>query len=253
MRNVILMLLFGVIAFGASAAGSWFLLNQQAEEVEPEAPETLFNPPPLPGDAPSSEAPVAAGDDDLPVAVRPRPMSVEDILQFGLGLNKRETQLNEREAALQQNEERLQLSLADIRGEQQALEAMHTKLQGQVAACETILAEIHQARDDLLAKRQNAEQELQEFTEVRIEVDEQERQNIKRMSEWFQGMEPDKAAGALKELANDGKTDLAVQLLANFEERDAAKILSALDDYALMVELAERFKDLKRPQQKSKR
>jgi len=189
----------------------------------------------------------------LPVAVRPRPMSVEDILQFGLGLNKRETQLNARAASLSQEEERLQLSLADIRGEQQHLEAMHTKLQGQVAACESLLDQIQQARDELSSERQDAEQELQEFSDVRIEVDEQERQNIKRMSVWFQGMEPDKAAGALKELVNDGKTDLAVQLLANFEERDAAKILSALDDYALMVELAERFKDLKRPEKKPRR
>lgn len=247
MRNVILMLLFGAIAFGASAAGSWYLLNKTSKDVELPPAETLLNPPPLPGDTTSTDESSTASDGDLPVAVRPRPMSVEDILQFGLGLNNREKLLDERELSLQENEERLQLSLADIRGEQQNLEAMHTKLEGQVVACQALLTEIHEARDKLLAERKDAEQELKEFAEVRIEVDEQERQNIKRMSEWFQGMEPDKAAGALKELANDGKTDLAVQLLANFEERDAAKILSSLDDYALMVELAERFKDLKRP------
>ncbi|MCA9075331.1 MAG: hypothetical protein KDA93_09880 [Planctomycetaceae bacterium] len=253
MRNALLMIVFGGIAFAASAAGSWFLQTQATEEAEPATAESLFDPPPLPVDESTPNTDSATSDGDLPVAVRPRPMSVEDILQFGLGLNKREKLLNQREESLRQEEQRLQLALADIHGEQQNLEAMHTKLQGQVAACESLLTQVNEARDELLSERQDAEQELKEFSEVRLEATEQERQNIKRMSEWFQGMDSDKAAGALKELANDGKTDLAVQLLANFEEREAAKILSALDDYALMVELAERFKDLKRPEKKERR
>lgn len=254
MRNIILILLFGAIAFAASAAGSWYLQNNSANEEEtPTTTETLFEPPPLSTEDDAESEEPAPTDGDLPVAVRPRPMSVEDILQFGLGLNDREQQLNEREESLRVEKDRLQLTLADIRGEQHQLEAMQAQMQGQVAACEALLSQIHQARDELLVERQDAELELKEFSEVRLEANEQERQNIKRMSEWFQGMDAEKAAGALKELVNEGKTDLAVQLLANFEEREAAKMLSALDDYALMVELAERFKDLKRPEKKSQR
>ncbi len=253
MRNVILMVLFGGMAFAAAAAGSSFLQSRSLSDAAPKEAASLHLPPPLNTDPSTIEAPPEGADGDLPVAIRPRPMSVEDILQFGLGLNKREQQLNTREAAIRQEEQRLELSLADVRGEQQNLEALHAKLLGQVTTCEDLLAKVELAREQLHTERQDAEQELQEFSEVRIEADEQEQQNIKRMSEWFQGMDADKAAGALKELANDGKTDLAVQLLANFEEREAAKILSALDDYALMVELAERFKDLKRPEKKPRR
>ncbi len=235
MRNAMLMVLFGGVTFVAAAAGSWFLQSQSSTEPAPTASSTGDSPPP-PNAKPQagSEVPESV-DGDLPVAVRPRPMSVEDILQFGLGLNTREQQLNAREETMRQEEQRLKLSLADIQGEQQNLEALQSQLQSQMTTCADLLAQVEQAREQLRSERENAQQELQQFSEVRIEASEQEQQNIKRMSEWFQGMEADKAAGALKELANDGKTDLAVQLLSNFEEREAAKILSALDDYALLV------------------
>jgi flagellar motility protein MotE (MotC chaperone) len=70
------------------------------------------------------------------------------------------------------------------------------------------------------------------------------------MSAWFQGMEPEKAAGVLKSLANEGKMELAVQLLANFEEREASKVLAAIDDTQLTVELAEAFQSFKRAPKK---
>ncbi len=258
MRNIILMMLFAGVAFSASAAGSWFLQSKLKEKdaAEPEdvvALETSAEDPQAPDQPGNGETAIAASGADLPVAVRPRPMSVEEVLRFGMGLRKRETQLNEREKSLNQEEERIKLALADIRGEQQHIESLHAKLQGQTEQCQTILSEIEQARQQLAAERENARQQLEEFQEVRVDADEQEMQNIKKMSEWFQSMEPESAAGALKELVNDGKTDLAVKLLFNFEARDASKILSALDDYPLMIELAERVKEYKRPPRKEAR
>ncbi len=258
MRNVVLMLLFAGVAFGASAAGSWVLQSKlketdAAEADEVAAPETKSGDAQTPSQPDGAETTAVASGADLPVAVRPRPMSVEEVLRFGMGLRKRETQLNDREKSLNQEQERMKLALADIRGEQQHIESLHAKLQGQTEECQTILSEIDQARQNLAAERENAKEQLDEFQEVRVESDEQELQNIKKMSEWFQSMEPESAAGALKELVNDGKTDLAVKLLFNFEARDASKILSALDDYPLMIELAERVKDYKRPPPKEAR
>ncbi len=258
MRNIVLMLLFAGVAFGASAAGSWVLQSKlkeaaAAESEDGETSETASGDPQPPGQPGEKETAIAASGADLPVAVRPRPMSVEEVLRFGMGLRKRETQLNDREKSLNLEQERMKLALADIRGEQQHIESLHAKLQGQTEECQTILDEIAQARQNLSSERENAQEQLDEFQEVRVEADEQELQNIKKMSEWFQSMEPENAAGALKELVENGKTDLAVKLLFNFEARDASKILSALDDYPLMIELAERVKDYKRPPRKEAR
>ncbi|MGE0375191.1 MAG: hypothetical protein AB7I48_01765 [Planctomycetaceae bacterium] len=256
MRNVILMLLFAGLAFGASAAGSWLLqakMQKPAEAAPAEPPAPADSTGALPSAAAVAENPAAPSNADLPVAVRPKPMSVEEVLRFGMGLRKREEQLDAREQAVAQEQSRIQLAMADIRGEQQQIAGMQAKLEGQTEACRAILGEIQQARQNFSAERENAKEQIDKFEEVRLETDEQELENIKTMSEWFRGMEPDKAAGAIKKLAEEGKTDLAVKLLSNFEERDAAKILSALDDYALMVELAEKFKSYKRPPRKETR
>lgn len=254
MRSAVLMLLFAGAAFSASAAGSWFLQSKIQQAAAPTAAGD--SPMPTAPDAAATpvdpNVPLTAGG-DLPVAVRPQPMSVEEILRFGIGLRKREEQLKTREAAIDREQSRIQVALADIRGEQQHIESLHAKLQGQAEVCRSILTEVQQARQKLAAERDQAQQQFDEFEEVRLESDEQESENIKKMSVWFQGMEPQKAAGAIEQLVEDGKIDLAVRLLSNFEERDAAKILSALDDYALMVELAERFKNFKRPPKKVSR
>jgi len=254
MRSVALMMLFAGASFGASAAGSWFLqskMQKSTDDVEGAVSESPTDP--ARPDLPAGSSGVASSGSDLPVAVRPRPMSVEEVLRFGMGLRKREEQLKEREKTLDREQSRMQLAMADIRGEQQHIESLHAKLEGQAEAGRQILDEIQQARQKLAAEREDAQKEFDEFEEVRLESDEQERDNIKKMSEWFQGMEPERAAGALQQLVKDGKTDLAVRLLSNFEDRDAAKILSALDDYALMVELAERFKNFKHPPSKETR
>lgn len=254
MRNAVFMLLFAGVAFGSSAAGSWFLkskMKEPAADGETDVVSESMEPAGSGTPADANITPVSG--EDLPVAVRPRPMSVEEVLRFGMGLRSREEQLKEREEALEREQSRMQLALADIRGEQQHIESLHAKLQGQADACQSILGEIEQARQALAAEREEAKKEVTSFEDILTESNEQELENIKTMSEWFRGMQPEQAAGALKKLAEEGKIDLAVQLLSNFEERDAAKVLSALDDYALMVELAERFKNYKRPPRKEAR
>ncbi|HVJ87960.1 MAG TPA: hypothetical protein VM452_20015, partial [Caulifigura sp.] len=96
-------------------------------------------------------------------------------------------------------------------------------------------------------------EEMKKYDTVKKDDDVAQRDNVKKMSAWFQGMEPEKAAGLLKGLANEGKMELAVQLLANFEEREASKVLAAIDDTTLTVELAEAFRTFKRAPKKSEK
>jgi flagellar motility protein MotE (MotC chaperone) len=54
-------------------------------------------------------------------------------------------------------------------------------------------------------------------------------------------------------MAHDGEdqTEIAVQILRNLEEREAAKILSAIEDPKLVQLLIEKFRNLKRPPEKT--
>lgn len=191
-----------------------------------------------------------AESSDLPVAARPKPMSVEEIIRYGKGIKQRAEHLDKREAQLAEQESQHRLVLADVQGEQKEIDGLRTQIRDQIGTVESLLEQLEVKRSLQSEEQKRAEEQVKLLEGQQKDVDSMQSDNIKRMSAWFQNMEPAKAANFLKELSNDGKTDMAVQLLSNFEEREASKILAELDDPTLMVELIESFKTLKRAEKK---
>lgn len=264
MVRLVLLTLFALMVFAASAAGTWFLTRQSDDPAAADQP--LMATPPAPAQDPAGEAtivnqsPANAGATDfngeaakpakpgtLPVAVRPRPMSIEELLRYGMGLNQREEALHQREGDLASEQLHVKLVLADLRGEQDAIEGLRRQVQSQLESADEHLQKIDAARATLAADREAAREDLESAQEIRIQIEEQQRENIKQTATWLQAMEPDKAADVLREMANDGRLDEGVKLLAQLEERDVAKILSALDDAKLVDQFIDRFQDFKRP------
>lgn len=200
------------------------------------------------GDSHAIHAP--AETSDLPVAARPKPMSVEEIIRYGKGIKQRAEQLDKRESLLAEQESQLRLVLSDVQGEQKEIDGLRTQIRDQIGTVETLLEQLDIKRTQQTEEQKRTAEQVKLLGDQQQDVDSLQRDNIKRMSAWFQNMEPAKAASFLKELSNDGKTDMAVQLLSNFEEREASKILAELDDPGLMVELIESFKTLKRAEKK---
>jgi len=268
-KNAVLLLLFALVVGGSSAGVSLYLRKPPVKPVKVEDPTDA----PVAGkiepkDVAHHEAKHDGGDahadphapsreagPDMGVAVRPRAMSVEEILRYGMGLKKREELMKQREQSIAQQESQMKLVFADIQGEQREIEGLRSQMKDQLAAADQRLVEITQASERLAAERVKHEEELKKQVVPGEGVTESQRDNIKRMSAWFQSMEPTKAAQFLKELSNDGKLDLAVQMLANFEEREAAKVLSAFgeEDKALVGEITEAFKNYKRPETTAKK
>ena len=191
-----------------------------------------------------------AESSDLPVAARPKPMSVEEIIRYGKGIKQRAEHLDKRESLLAEQESQLRLVLADVQGEQKEIDGLRTQIRDQIGTVETLLEQLDVKRTQQSEEQKRTAEQAKLLEDQQQDVDSLQRDNIKRMSAWFQNMEPAKAANFLKELSNDGKTDMAVQLLSNFEEREASKVLAELDDPGLMVELIESFKKLKRDEKK---
>lgn len=249
----------GIIAFSAAAAGSWMLNKQQSQieesadnEASPVAAEVT---PEAPARHRSGETDREAAEmiqEELPVAVRPRPISADEVFRLGTLMREREKMLKNREDILQEDETRLKLVLSDIKAEQQTIDGLHTQVRGSITAAEQILDRIDQQQQDFVSDQQQAKTDLEAIQESAVEFKESENDNIKRMAQWFQAMEPDKAAEFIRELADDGKLDMAVQLLGNFEERDASEVLSAMDDTSLVTELLDKFRMVKRPEKKSR-
>jgi len=287
MKNILMLGLVAGVVFGASAGASWFLQQKKhaagagvaatdshgdghgaaagetskapAEPSAPDAGHDSHSAPPTATAATGSHGPPAKSAVDqlkplehaLPGSIRPRPVSVEELLRYSLGLKSREAAIDGKEKNLERRQAQVNIALTDIQGEQHELDGLRRQVKDQIAAVDNLLVRLAEERQAFAAEKARADEELKKYDTVKKEDDVAQRDNVKRMSAWFQGMEAEKAAGVLKSLVNEGKTDLAVQLLANFEEREASKVLAALDDTTLTVELAEAFQTFKRAPKKT--
>ncbi|MBC7967142.1 MAG: hypothetical protein H7Z17_14605 [Fuerstia sp.] len=62
------------------------------------------------------------------------------------------------------------------------------------------------------------------------------KQNLKELTEMFEGMSPEVAANTIKELSLNGETDMVVDVLVLLEQRKASAILDAIADEKLVSE-----------------
>lgn len=240
MKSLIKLIAFAGLMFGISAAGSWWMATHPLHSADAGTGESAT--------APASTTAAFDLTGELPIAVRPKIISPEELLRNAMSLRSREAALLQQEEAARQRQSRLELMQADIQGEQTEVEGLNAEVKTQIEAANTLLAKIAEERAAMEQQRLDSEAKLKEYQDAQTKMDASEAQNIKRMAAWIQGMEEATAADFLKELANDGKTDIAVQILSNFDEREASKVLGAMDDSALMIELAEKFRTMQHPE-----
>jgi flagellar motility protein MotE (MotC chaperone) len=167
----------------------------------------------------------------------------ETVMRLSESIKRREAELNQRESDLAGDEARLKFLLDDIQREKQEVGALLGEIEVQLAHSQGLLEEA--ARQGGSVPGAASVDGESSSAPASQESSEQERKNLRTVAEWLQGMPPEQAAESLRQLCNDGKMDMAVKLLGFFEQRDAAKILAALGDAALVTQLAEKFRDLK--------
>ena len=92
-------------------------------------------------------------DEQLPVAVRSTPMTVEEIVRMGLSLKSRDESIRKREESLREIESQQRLVLADLSSAQQDVENLLAQTSDQRAAKEELLARIAAQSESLLRER----------------------------------------------------------------------------------------------------
>jgi small-conductance mechanosensitive channel len=238
----------GLLSFGLAAGGSIFLQKSKTTETV-EADVTDPTQDTTSGSTnPGSTFETDSTSVELPIAVRATPASPEEIVRYGMTFQKREEALKQREEELRQERLRLKLVSEDVRAEQRELEGLEQQIRGKLVAAEGVLKQIGDQQQEMKKQQEEAKTELDKFDKLQTQVDEGEEANIKKMSDWFQAMVPEKAADYLREMVDEGQMPTAVKILANLEQRDASKILAAMNDSSLVVQLVEEFKGLRRPE-----
>lgn len=253
MKKLIGLLLYGLLIFGLSAGVGWYLrqptddalARQDPDNPSDELSSSRLAPPVSPfGDPPLDES--AQDSEAMPVAARPEAMSVEEIVRYGLGLKERDRVIREREEALQRLERQQRMVLADIQGEQQELEGLLIQARDQREAAEKLLREVAARKQELDAAsaRQEADTAATGST-TQPNTAGQASADLRTRSELLENISPEKAAGIIREWADNGDTEEAARMLVLMEQRNAAKIIEALGDDKLIAELVGNVQALK--------
>lgn len=232
MGKLILTLFLGGAALAASAAGSWFMLKSRTAERQ------------------AAETPPASVDEaepGLPGPTPGKPIDAEEAFRYSALLRTEQDRLKLREVSLEKSQERVNLVYEDIRAQQREIAGLHTQIRDTLTQGERLLTEIEGRRGELNKEKDKAATELKDLENKRTSLEEEELTNLKQVAKWLEKMSPDKAAEFLRVMSNDGKMDMAVQLLRLIEERYAAKILEAADDATLVVQWTDMLKTIKQP------
>ena len=238
-----------VVAFSASVAGSMFLTSTPEEEPPVESADAAKD-----ADTTEAEPPETFTEDEVPkemaVAVRSRiPLTPEELFRIGKLMQQRESDLLDRESVIEKDEIRLRLVLDDINAEQKAIESLQLEAAGAIETLQGILDTVGRKLDEVRLEREQAKADAANWESAKDGMSAIAAENMKQVSLWFKSMEPEKAATNLKEIVNDGRLDLAVQLLTNLSERDAASVLDALDDSKLIAEIVNSMQSYQPPRQ----
>jgi flagellar motility protein MotE (MotC chaperone) len=253
MMKYLIMLVAGAALFGASAAVSMVLRPKPVEELaEDGAAENEARTEEAAHEQTAELTPTSHSAIDL-AEIPENGLAAVTVLRLSESIRKREQQLIEREKQITEQERRLKFMIDDLQRERTEISALMEQAENKAAEARSFLEAARQAGATTpVNTTADGEQPATAPGNQLRELPENEKQNLKTVAEWLKGMPPETAAQSIRELSNEGKMEMAVQLLSFLEDRDAANILSALDDTTLFTQLADRFRDMPRPKKPEK-
>lgn len=141
------------------------------------------------------------------------------------------------------------------------MEVVAADLNDQMRQYDTLMKKVGVEMKVLFAKQDQIDAKAAEVKQVedrtaasiaaeeksRTEMEAEERANIARIASLLDQMEAEAAAQVIQQLADGGKTDTAVKVMAQMKERTAAQVLTAITDPSLLPVLVEKLRTLKSP------
>lgn len=244
MKNIIIVCLVAVLLFGVSAGISLYLQNPglftPGKDKEAAKSETK-------ADKEKPGEKVARKVEEVPPLVQPPPASTtEQAARLLARLQEKEQALKAREQAALEKEGRLKIVHEDIRGERALLELLRQQIAAELTRLIDKQATVARKASGLEDQKKEAAKLLAEMKSRQIELDKGETANLAKMASLADSMPPEKAAGVIKQLADSGKIDTAVKLLAQMKPSRAAQVLAEMSDAALAADLLEKMLRLKK-------
>ncbi len=244
MKKIIGIGLVGIVAFAASLGAGWWMNRPAPEDAEEQISDLS---PPVPDITETQHAPAPHDvETDLPLPVRPRPISTQEIFEIAMRLQDREAAVAQREQQVQDREDHLNLVFKDLELEQQQVEGLRAEVRSLLRDSEQLLTQLGQNQQALTARQAEMQTTLSQIENAGNTRAVANQQNIRMIADIFKGMEPEAAATQLESIANDGDMDFVIQVYAQLEQRDSAAIGEHIEPM-LFNEIITGLRDYERP------
>ncbi len=243
MSGMIKFLSVAVIMFSVAAGVSWYLQNQQPP-LTTEGEEKAAK-------GPSEHARVKPAVADI---APPRPLlrpsgspEAERLTRMADGLQVQEESLKNRQKALLDREKQLDLVHEEIKKDQKKIDSVRKEVESELQLVQEKLEVLERRASESRENIQRTNVTLEEAKSVSFELGGVEAKNLKQMANIYDKMDPEAAAQNILQMADKGKLDTAVAILANMRDRNAANILGEISkqNSDVAVQLFDRMRYLK--------
>lgn len=233
MKNMILLGVVAIVLFSISAGISLFLNTSKTPVEETKTADT------------GKKSKVGDLEGEKPL-VRPSVNSgAEDTSKLANQLRDQLSSVKDREAKLDSRQKQVEIILQDIRAEREALDRLRQQVGNELKLVAEKSSELDKKYTDIENEKKNLVKGNADLSKTRIEIDKDERMNLTKMAGLYDTMAPENAAKILQQMADGGKMDTAVKVLAQMKPAKASRVLSEMPDAALAAQLLEKMKGLK--------
>jgi flagellar motility protein MotE (MotC chaperone) len=218
MKNFLILGLLALLLFSVSAALSlWLNQAKQTDtasekEKEKDKEKAVAKGPKESGDAPKPAGSKAEG---------PPPPGPES---SALVMRDRESKLALRAA-------QLDLVIRDLQSQRESTESALRQVMNELKNVSTETTRLDALAEDLRKKK--------------VEFEAGEKKNIEKIAAMYDAMAPEAAAPILKQMADNGRLDMAAKILVQMKERNAARVLEAVGDPALALQILEKMRGIR--------
>ena len=219
MKNFLILGLLAALLFTVSAALSVWL--NQSKQTDPNADKEKDK------DKVAAKGPKAGEPKESPeppkAAPKPEPPPP--------GPESAALIVREREAQLERRAAQLELVVRDLQTQREATEAALQAVMNELKKVSTETSKLDALAEDLKKKK--------------VEFEAGEKKNIEKIAAMYDAMTPEASAPILKQMADTGRLEMAAKILAQMKERNAARVLEAMGDPALALQILEKVRGIR--------
>lgn len=215
MKNFLILGLLAGLLFSVSAALSLWLNQKPADPNADKDKDKVVAKAPKSGDPKEVVEPKAAPKVDGPPP----------------GPERNAAAVREREDKLKLRADQLDMVVRDLQAQRDATDVALRAVTNELKKLPAEVSRLDALAEDLRKKQ--------------VEIEPAERKNVEKIAAMYDAMSPEAAAPTFKQMADTGKMDMAAKILAQMKERNAARVLEAMSDPALALQILEKVKNIR--------